>query len=524
MMTVRARLPELHPFVGMDVPHLLRDRATRHPNKPFLVWAPHDGDGDSWTYGALLSRIRRLASGLQARGIQTGDRVVLHMSNRPEFLVAWFACSWIGATCVTTNTQSGRGELHYFAQHSQAVALITERALESDIVNCGWDWRVIVSVEPLGDAVDFAALECGEEAPLRAPDPALFNSIMYTSGTTSRPKAVVHTHANMLFGAQVNASHFKLVADDVALVYLPLFHLNALGYSTLATLWSGGTVVLQPKFSATRWWDVAERHGCTWTFIGPFVPAALKDLPPPRSHRFRVWGGARARDETVEKLWSIPCFGVYGMTETISQPIVSDAERPSTFMGAIGRPAPEYELRLVNEDGGDVPIGETGRLLVRGVPGVSLFLEYLDDPVATSSCLSADGWFDTGDMIKRLPDGALQFADRQKDMLKVGGENVACSEVEQVISGMPGVRDCAVVGAPHPFLSEVPVAFVVADGQIAEIEDAIRTACANRLATFKRPREIRFVNELPRLTIGKLDRKILREQLRQEYAAQPAST
>jgi carnitine-CoA ligase len=517
---MRADLPELHPFVGMDVPHLLMQQCERDPSKPFIIWAPVDGEGSNWSYVTFVAKARAFAKGLETQGVKLGDRVILHMTNRPEFLVAWFACSWIGATCVTTNVGSGRGELCFFANHSGASVVITERSLESDIFNCGASFRLLISAETEFDsALDFSTVYAPELADLRPPDPSLFNSIMYTSGTTSRPKAVVHTHANMLFGAKVNASHFMLRDDDIAMVYLPLFHLNALGYTTLSTLWAGGTIVLLPKFSATRWWNVAQEHRCTWTFIGPFVPAALKDLPPPKDHSFRFWGGARARDEMVARLWRIPCFGVYGMTETISQPVYSQIDRPSDYPNSVGWPATEYELRLVDEDNRNVAIGETGRLLVRGQPGLSLFWAYLDDPAATQACLSEDGWFDTGDMLKRLPDGSLQFADRQKDMMKVGGENVACSEVEEVIASVAGVVEVAVVGGPHPFLSEVPIAFVVTTHDHAAIEAAIHATCARELGKFKRPQAIRFIAQLPRLTIGKLDRKVLRDQLKSEAAS-----
>jgi carnitine-CoA ligase len=294
---MRAALPELHPFVGIDVPHLLMQQSQRTPSKPFVIWSPAEGEGLTWSYQEMVDKVRSFAAGLQKQGVKLGDRVILHMTNRPEFYIAWFACSWVGATCVTTNVASGRGELSYFATHSKASAVITEGALESDLFECGTSFFLFISAgSNLDSALEFDAVYAPEAAELRPPEPALYNSIMYTSGTTSRPKAVIHTHANMLFGAKVNASHFKLRDDDITMVYLPLFHLNALGYSSLSTLWSGGTIVLMPKFSATRWWEVAELHRCTWTFIGPFVPAALQD--PCQQTTLSGSGAARARVRT----------------------------------------------------------------------------------------------------------------------------------------------------------------------------------------------------------------------------------
>jgi crotonobetaine/carnitine-CoA ligase len=509
----RAELPAVHPYIQCDVPWLLEAQAERYRDKVFLTWVPFEGPGLRWTYGEFVDRVRRVAGALVARGCRPGDAVILHMPNRPDFLAAWFACSWAGLVAVSTNTNSGRGELKYFAEHSGAKVALTDASLVQDLLACGahFDWVACLDQAPAG-TIPFAPFYESSPAKRRPPDPALYNSIMYTSGTTSRPKAVVFTHANILWSAHCNASHEGLTESDIALVYLPLFHLNALGYSTLATLWSGGSIVLQPKFSPSRWWDVAGTHKCTWTSIGPFVTKALLDLPQPTSHTFRFWGNNWGHDGTIEPQWGIRSLGWYGMTETISHPIISFPGKPLT-KHAVGRAAPEYRLRLVDEAGKDIAPGDTGALLVGGVRGLSLFWEYLNDPAATKAAFTDDGWFITGDMITLHPDGSLAFADRKKDMLKVGGENVAASEVEEVILSVPGVVEVAVVGQPHDFLDEVPVAFVVSTDKSETCTAAITAACDRELAKFKRPRAIHYIDALPRLPIGKLDRKVLRERV-----------
>ncbi|HEY0106825.1 MAG TPA: AMP-binding protein [Rhizomicrobium sp.] len=501
-----AELPALHPFVGRDVPWLLEIQGRQFADKPFLHWAPFEVEGRSWTYAAFVADVRRLAEGLGRRGLRRGDAVVIHLSNRPEFLLAWFACSWIGAAAVTTNIHSGRGELRYFAEQAHARAAITEAALFDDLAACGaaFEWIAVA------EASTFADLMSAEAAPQRPPEPALYHSVMYTSGTTSRPKGVVYTHANVLWAAQRNAAHAGLRPDDVALVNLPLFHANALSYSMLAALWSGGSLVLQPKFSASHFWETAERYGCTWASIGPFVTKALKALPPPGAHRFRFWGNIWGEDAEVEARWGIPSLGWYGMTETVSHPVLSEFAKPSP-PGAVGKPVGEYGVRLVDADGRDVGIGDTGKLLVKAVRGVGLFYEYLNDPHATAAAFDAEGWFDTGDMLTLLEDGSLRFADREKDMLKVGGENVAASEVERVIGVVEGVVDVAVVGKPHPFLGETPLAFVVRDERAPLPTDRILDVCRQELAKFKQPREIRYIATLPRTAIGKIDKKALRD-------------
>jgi crotonobetaine/carnitine-CoA ligase len=203
------------------------------------------------------------------------------------------------------------------------------------------------------------------------------------------------------------------------------------------------------------------------------------------------------------------------MTETISHGIVGDVHLPNRPM-SMGRPAPEYGIAVRDDDGSPVGPDGTGDLLVRGIPGLSLFAGYLDDPAATAAAYTEDGWFTTGDRVTLHDDGFLSFADRTKDMLRVGGENVAASEIERVIAAVAGVDEAAVVGQPHPMLDEVPVAFVLpAGGRTAApptLADDIATACASSLADFKRPRHVILVDELPRATLGKVAKHLLRAQ------------
>jgi crotonobetaine/carnitine-CoA ligase len=270
---------------------------------------------------------------------------------------------------------------------------------------------------------------------------------------------------------------------------------------------------LQPKFSATHFWEVAERYGCTWASIGPFVTKALRSQAPPRAHRFRFWGNIWGTDAEVESQWGIPSLGWYGMTETISHPILSELGKPS-LPNAIGKPTAEYGARLVDDHGKDVRVGETGRLLVKADRGIGLFYEYLNDPKSTDAAFDAEGWFDTGDMLTLLEDGSLRFADRRKDMLKVGGENVAASEVERVIETVNGVVEVAVIGEPHEFLGETPFAFVVYSASAVRPTSAIGAACREELAKFKRPRALCYLDALPRTPIGKINKVALREIVR----------
>ncbi len=322
------------------------------------------------------------------------------------------------------------------------------------------------------------------------------------------------SHANALWGAQLCARHEDLRAEDVHLVHLPLFHTNAQVYSVAASLWVGATVVLLPKFSVSRFWPVSLRHGCTWTSMVPFCVRALMGQPLPERHSYRHWGSGVCEPPT-DAHFGVKTIGWWGMTETVSHGTIGSAHRANAPM-SMGRPAAGYEIHVLDADGAPVAPGQTGDLYVRGQRGVSLFLEYFNDPAATAAAFREDGLFITGDRVRLGEDGALYFADRAKDMLKVGGENVAASEIERVIALVPGVAEAAVVAKKHPMLDEVPVAFVIPGPQAGDdLAARIVAACTAQLADFKRPHEVRLVDSLPRATLEKVAKAKLREMLAQ---------
>jgi crotonobetaine/carnitine-CoA ligase len=532
-----------HPFSGMDLPWLLAQRAATRRDHAFLVWAPPDGAVQTWTYGQFVDRVQRLAAGLVRRGLKPGDALLIHLDNCPEALLAWYACAWAGVVAVTTNARSVADDLAYFADHVGAVAAITQPRFAPLVAqSCkGLRWMAVTAhdngdppaapVEPAQwfDAID----DFGQLAPLpqRPPNPLAPCSVQFTSGTTSRPKAVLWTHANALWGARVNATHEDLRATDVHLTFLPLFHTNAQAYSVLATLWAGGTVVVQPRFSASRFWAMSLQHRCTWVSLIPFCVKALMAQDKPAAHHYRQWGSA-VNDPPTDAHFGVKTMGWWGMTETITHGIVGNPHLPNVPL-SIGRPAPEYEIAVVDSDARPVrdsraiEPGGSGHLWVRQTRGLGLFAEYLGNAKATADAFDPEGWFNTGDMIKVLPDGSLQFGDRHKDMLKVGGENVAASEIERVVLQIPGVHECAVVAQKHPMLDEVPVLFIrpaeCAQGRAlsslaADALDALQAraaaACAAQLADFKRPAEIRLIEDFPRSTLEKIAKAQLREMLK----------
>mgnify|MGYP000284465804 CR=1 FL=1 len=497
-------------YAGLDVPALLAARARERGAHAFLVWAPFEGAGYTWSYAQFAQEVALVAGGLAARGVKPGDRVIVHMENCPELLLAWFACTHLGAICVNTNAASAGPELEYFAQMTGAVGAITQPQFESLFAAHGSGLGWLVSTGPQFDSMKSASRGTGPAA--RAPDPAAPATILFTSGTTSRPKGVLWTHANALWGGQMGALQLGLRPTDVYQVFLPLCHVVGLSWSVLAAFWAGATVVLQPRFSASRLWPVALEHGSTVASHVQFTTSVLAQQPVPPGHRFRLWGTSAWIPEQ-EAHFRARMIGWWGMTEVVTQGIVGDLYAPQRPR-SIGRPSTGIEVRIVDDAGEQVAPGGTGNLLVKGVRGVSLFAEYFGNAQATAEAFDADGCFRTGDRVTLHEDGCIQFADRLKDMIKVGGEGVSGAEIERTVMAVPGVKETAVVAKTDAVYGEVAIAFVVLkEGAPPDVAEKVLAHCRASLAKFKVPREVIVTDSIRGGTLGKISKAELRGRL-----------
>ena len=514
---------------GMDIPWMLQQWVEKTPDKTCVVWCPFEGDSQSFTYAELFDAARRLAAGLQSKGVKKGEFVLLHMDNSPEFILSWYACAILGAVVVSTNTRSVARDMSYFAEVTEAACALTQpkfarmirescpqiRFLGLADNDAGVDCKDSVDLQSELDAVAFTDLFAEEPISLRPVDPSLNLGVQFTSGTTSRPKAVLWTHANGIWGGKTGAQHYRLRSDDITFAFMPLFHTNAQSYSMLSAHWSGGTLVVQPKFSASRFWQVVTTHKVTWASMIPFAIKAIMDQPVPE-HKMRFWS-LGARIGQIEEVFGVKTLGLWGMTETVTHGIIVDIDHLGPEM-TIGRAAPDYDIQLRRADGSLCELGETGHLFIRGVRGVSLFKEYYRNPDANESAFDEDGWFDTGDLVRSDKDGWLYFSDRDKDMLKVGVENVAASEIESVIMLSGVVDECAVVGQKHYMLDEVPVVFIIpgpgaSELTHAQLEETLIAHCRKNLPDFKVVRSVHVVDELPRSTLEKIAKNVLRDRL-----------
>jgi len=508
---------------GQDIPWLLGHWAEHRPDHPVLIWDPPTGGGRTWTYRQLLEDTHRLAAGLIERGVHKGDKVLLHADNCPELVLAWLACATVGAVGVTTNTKSVAAEIAYFIDKSQCVAAITQPRYASMVVAAGPDLKWVAVTGDDGDdptATDLSGLDLeafddlfGEAGawPGRPAEPLLPFGIMFTSGTTNKPKAVVHTHANAIWAGRLGSSNIDLGPDDRYLIYLPFFHVNAQSWSFFPVLGVGATAVLTPKWSTSRFWDVVERQEITHISLMPFVMGTLGQPDRPKTKlRVGVFGLILP---DLDRMFGISVYAAYGMTELVSHAITG---KPNELLPtrSMGRVSPGYEIAVVDKETGALCAeGETGELWMRGTRGIQIFLEYYDNPEANAASFE-DGWFKTGDMVQMGAGGNVFYQERDKDLIKVGGENVSAREVEDVVGTVPGVAQSAVVGKKHEWLDQVVVAFVITAPDApdqAELERQVIEACTGRLAAFKVPRAVYVVDEFPTGTLDKLLKNKLRD-------------
>ena len=301
----------LSPFHGLNLDRLLEARARERPNHPFLVWAPFEGETKTWSYGEFAADAARLAGGLSARGIGPGDRVLVHFENCPEALLVRFALARLGAVCVATNAMAAGPEITHYAEASRATAAVTQASF-AELVSAHARKLRFVAVAERENAnrvygADSLAALFAEPAPTHLALHSDTAAIMFTTGTTGKPKGVVWTHANVLWGSRYSAQVYGHRAEDVSLISLPLFHVVGLCWSFLPVLWAGGTAVLQPRFSASRFWPVSLAHRATLASHVLFTSMALQSQTVPKRHFYRQWTVARG-DRQSQTFYRIPAF------------------------------------------------------------------------------------------------------------------------------------------------------------------------------------------------------------------------
>jgi long-chain acyl-CoA synthetase len=471
------------------------------------------------SYGELRAQVAGFRGGLVGLGLEPGDRIAVLCANNWYFVVSYLAGLGAGLVVVPMNPMSPARELQAeLAVVGARAAIVGPSAREAfDRVDLG-ALRSLEHVIGSGPSTARNRLEL-DAVMAAAPAPMVDRAatdlavLMFTSGTAGSPKAAMLTHGNLLANLSQSGRTSGSRPTDVVLGVLPLFHIFGLNVVLGQTLYAGGRVVLVERFDPASAADTIERRGVTIVAGPPNMWASLVGLPDVRPGQFAsvriAVSGAAALSEQTRRLaqdrLGLSLAEGYGLTETA--PTVTSSVGAPARPGSVGRPAPGIEVRLVDDDGGDVLVGDPGEIWVRG-PNV--FRGYWNDPEATAAALTPDGWLRTGDVALVDDDGYLYLVDRIKDLIIVSGFNVYPAEVEAVLSEHPGVAAAAVVGLPHPHTGETVKAFVVPAPRAAIEEDDVIRFCAARLARYKCPTKIEFLEQLPEGLGGKVVRRELR--------------
>ncbi len=495
---------------------VLAHHATRAPERAIAVF-----EGRTTTYAGMAARATALAGGLHERGVGAGDVVGLLSYNCPEFLETIFAANALGAIAMPINWRLAAPEVRYILEHSGARAFVCDAAL-LDLANdatAGMEGTLVRScITDAGDDAWSTLGELEDGAVLAAPVTAEVDDVhrlMYTSGTTGRPKGVMLTHGNLAWKNLAHIVEFGFTEADLGLACGPLYHVGALDLTTTSLVAAGATTVIHRVFDAASVVDELERSHVTTVWLAPAMVNAIMALPDLEqrdlsSVRLIINGGEKMPIPLIERIgrtFSSAWFAdAYGLTETVSGDTFLDRESIVRKLGSVGRPCLHLELEVWDEEGSPVPAGERGEIVLRGP---KVFAGYWRDPEATARAF-AGGWFHTGDVGVRDEDGYVFIVDRLKDMIVSGGENIAGSEVERVLYEHPAVLEAAVVGRPDERWGEVPVAFVVLrEGQAATAEELL-VRCRDELAKYKVPKEVTFLETLPRNPSGKVLKRELR--------------
>jgi fatty-acyl-CoA synthase len=480
--------------------------------------------GRSISWAELDQRVSALASALSRRGVAFGDRVMILMLNRPEFMEAVLAANRLGAIAVPVNFRLTPPELAFLVQDCESRVIVTEPLLAQVAAEVRRQAplasTVIVADAPTeGDLLGYEDLinETGDPHPavdVPNDNPAL---IMYTSGTTGRPKGAVLTHTNLT--GQTMTALFTNGADlnnDVGFIGVPLFHIAGVG-NMLPGLTLGHPTVIHPlgAFDPGQLLDVLEAEKATGVFLVPaqWQAVVAAQRAQPRDLRLRVlsWGAAPASDtllrdmaETFPDTKILAAFGQTEMSPVTCMLLGEDALRK---LGSVGRVIPTVAARVVDDNMNDVPVGEVGEIVYRAP---TLMAGYWNNPQATAEAF-AGGWFHSGDLVRMDEEGYVWVVDRKKDMIISGGENIYCAEVENVLAAHPAIVEVAVIGRPDERWGEVPVAVAAVTEEVA-LED-LQDFLNERLARYKHPKALEIVEALPRNPAG----KVLKTELRVQF-------
>jgi crotonobetaine/carnitine-CoA ligase len=484
----------------------LRAIAATRGDDVFLI----EESGRRTTYTELNDAVTTAALRLVSLGVGVGDTVGVLSTTTRDLIILMYGIHRVGGTAAMINPASIEREVTVVLRKSETVLLIADT--ETDLA-IGTVPEKLAGV-PTMTMKRFRSSENEVATELTFPELVLGDpaTMIFTSGTTSEPKAVVYHHGHQLHGARTYAANFGYTATDLHMHHFPLFHMNGLNQLG-ATLWAGARLLLVARFRSSRFDALLDEFRPTLTFLNGTHVKMLRSVDVPLAQQSplkRVGMSLQMSDDDYN--WFETKYGAmfvegYGLTESValclSNPLNGTKKRQ-----CCGIPSESYEIRIANSDGAECAVGDPGELWVRSTDPFGIMFGYVNDPEATAEAL-ADGWLHTGDIVYRDDDGYVFYVEREKDLIKRAGENISASEVRDVIEAFPGVDEAAVVGRPDVLREQLPVAFVTVDDGVELHPREIIEYCRGHLAAYKVPVEVTVVEALPRTAVGKVERRTL---------------
>jgi crotonobetaine/carnitine-CoA ligase len=486
---------------------VLRGHAERGPDQPWLTFERDDGAARTWGYGEFTAEVEATARRLSELGLGPGIGFLVCLDNHPELIRLVLAAAATGSVAIPADTRLTAREVSHYLEVADVQVVFTRADHEPAVVAARERGARIVFVGAPLDGPQRAGRTTA------AGDGRGVFELLFTSGTTSRPKGVMLTGRAVVHGARTLAAGAGYTPDDVPLVALPLYHAAAQMHQLWPTLVLGGHAVVVERFAPSRFFGQATRHGAT---SSAQFAATLRLLlhrgssTDARAGRLRHMTFAQNLTETELAEWEarfgIPLQQLWGMTETVGLPLMSPLAGDRR-LASVGRPVAGYEVVVRDQRGEPTAPGEPGEITVRVKPGENVTLGYYRNEPATTELLR-DGWLRSGDMASVDDEGFVYFVGRGRDLIRRAGTNFSALEVEEVVRQVTGVLDVAVVPVHDALGDEAVAAFVVRKGD-HPTEDEIRTHCRTALAAFKRPQRIEFLTELPRTAVGKVQKHLL---------------
>jgi long-chain acyl-CoA synthetase len=514
-----------------NIAALLGDRAQKAPGKVFLF---SEADGRQFSFAQFDAAVERAAAMLRSHGIAKGDVVSMLMPNSAEYIIAYFACWKLGVLAGPVNSLLKEHEIEFVMNNSEAKAILVHSDFQPVIEKIETRLPHLQAIINFDDEAQATGEVCrkpdrqgGQLSTPALPDGRASDAIgrdddaiiIYTSGTTGKPKGCLLTHGNLIANARQISDWLGFTESDRLLTIMPLFHMNAVSVTTMSALYAGGSTVISPKFSASKFWNVISDNqitsfGSVATMLSMLlntypdgVPAGLKT----DQLRFAMCGSAPVPAEVMKKFeetFNCPVIEGYGLSESTCRSTFNPPDERRRA-GSCGLPIGN-EMKVVDEDDNEVADGELGEIVLRGE---NILKGYFKNPEANEHAFRG-GWFHTGDVGYRDKDGFFYIVDRKTDMIIRGGENIYPREIDEVLYQHPAVAAAATIGIPDKLYGEEVAAFIVLKNGLKASEEDLISHCQKELADYKCPKTVHFVKEIPKGPTGKL----LKRELANRFA------